>query len=93
MIFHCDNLGTVQAWQSLNSSSEGVLEIMRRMVDVAAENNFTFTLKHIDGLRSDIADSLSRFQIERFFHLAPEAQNSPILVPEMETIFTSLYPV
>lgn len=40
---------------------------------VAAESNFSFTVKHILGLKNDIAYSLLRFETQRFFNLAPHA--------------------
>ncbi|GAV06389.1 hypothetical protein RvY_16396 [Ramazzottius varieornatus] len=62
LVFHCDNLGAVFAWEKLGSSNSAVLDLMRRMTTIAAENNFTLTIKHISGVNNNIADALSRFQ-------------------------------
>ncbi len=83
LIFHCDNLGATQAWSSYNSKNRGVLELMRRMVTVAAKFNFTITIKHIPGLDNGIADALSRFQMTKFHRLVPNAACSPVPIPDI----------
>lgn len=66
IVINCDNHGAIFAWASLNSKCVGVLEIMRRMIVIAAKINFTFAIKHISGAKNDVADALSRFEMERF---------------------------
>ena len=38
--------------------------------------------RHIEGKKNDIADSLSRFQMDRFCSLAPDADPAPCPVPQ-----------
>lgn len=83
IIFHCDNNGAVQAWSAQNSSSPTVLDLMRKIVAAAAENNFVFSIKYIYGLDNSVADALSRSQMERFKRLAPEAKLEPEKVPNI----------
>ena len=44
-------------------------------------NNFTISATQILGLDNAIADSLSRFQVDRFWALAPTASLTPCVVP------------
>ena len=81
ILFHCDNLGTCQAWQNLRSISSPVLALMRRIVCVAAEKNFVLNVVHIPGLRNTTADSMSRFQMSRFRALDPQANIEGHLIP------------
>lgn len=90
IIVHCDNLDAVQAWASLASKSKGVLELTRDVVPVAANNNFTFTINQIKGLRNDTADSLSRFPMERIHSLAPYACNTAVGTQDVAHLLRSL---
>ena len=81
-MFHCDE-GATQAWGKLGSSNATVLDLMRRILTVAACGNFNVTLKHITGIDNCIADALSRFQEQRFRALAPLASPCPISHPEI----------
>ena len=81
--FHCDNEGATFAWENYRSSNPVVLDLMRRMVAVAAEHNFTLTLKHIRGVNNSTADALSRFQMQRFRSLAPSSAPQPCLYPDI----------
>lgn len=64
---------------------------MRKMIGIAAENDFTLTLQLIAGLDNSIADSLSRFQEKRFRQLAPNArllpEKLPDLLPQLQLAF------
>jgi len=45
-------------------------------------NSIQFKAIHIESSRNDIADALSRFQMNRFRSLAPEADSLPSKIPE-----------
>ena len=81
--FHCDNLGVVQAWHRHGSSNRAILAIMRRLVAVAARFNFAVNIRHVPGSRNEIADALSRLQIQRFRQLCPDAAANPTPVPQV----------
>ena len=42
-----------------------------KLVLVCLQNNILCRAKHIAGCRNTLADSLSRFQIQKFFQLPP----------------------
>ena len=48
----------------------------------AALNDFCVSLKHINGHANMAADALSRFQMERFRRLMPNADQQPTVIPE-----------
>ena len=50
-------------------------------VKLPLQYNFTFTATHIPGLDNSIADSLSRFQMDRFRTLAPSASPTASTIP------------
>ena len=60
-------------------------DCVRAVTILTLEHNFAFTARHIPGLDNSIADSLSRFQMDRFRHLAPNASPSPCVIPPLAT--------
>ena len=81
IIFCCDNEATVYIINKGRSPCKTIMRLMRRLVIVAASNNFSFTAKHIPGSPNNIADALSRFQFQKFRSLAPSAVNQPCPLP------------
>jgi hypothetical protein len=81
VLFHCDNMATVHILNKGRSKSPAIMKLMRRLVIVAATNNFMFQAAHIPGALNIIADSLSRFQMDRFREAAPESRAEPCQIP------------
>ena len=52
------------------------MDLVRAVTFQTLRYNFTFTAIHIPSLDNSIADSLSRFQMDRFRTLAPTASPS-----------------
>ena len=80
--FFCDNATVVACLTSGSSHCPHVMHLMRNLSLIAASQNFNFSAQHIAGVHNAIADSLSRFQIEEFFRLAPHANPQPTLFPQ-----------
>ena len=57
------------------------MDLVRYLTLLTLGSNFCIRAEHIEGKRNDIADSLSRFQMDRFRELAPYAIRDPCLVP------------
>lgn len=77
IIFHCDNMATVEIINKGRSKIKCIMQLMRRMTWCAAIGNFTVKAEHIPGIHNSIADALSRFQMAKFRLLAPEAAPRP----------------
>ena len=77
----CDNLPAVAIINSKRSKSPRVMDLVGAITILTLVHNFTFTAKHIPGLDNSIADSLSRFQMDRFHLLALNASPTPCTIP------------
>ncbi|XP_040294444.1 uncharacterized protein LOC121005739 [Bufo bufo] len=80
--FHCDNLGVVQAINSVTASSPPVICLLQQLVLRCLSLNAWVFAVHVPGSSNCIADALSRFQWERFRQLAPEASQVGLVCPE-----------
>ena len=79
--FFCDNEAVVRVVNSRRSKCPKIMELVRVLTLTTMQHNFYFFAKHIPGVRNEIADSLSRFQVERFRDLAPWADAQPQQIP------------
>ena len=77
LLFHCDNNVVVCIWISGCSHSPDLMDLVRTLFFVAANNNFHVVIRHISGIGNSIADALSRLQLSRFRALAPHADPYP----------------
>ena len=77
----CDNKSVVASINSKHSKSPRVMDLIRAITLETLKYNFTFTATHIPGLDNSIADSLSRFQMDRFRTLAPSASPTASTIP------------
>ena len=77
----CDNKSVVASINSKHSKSPRVMDLIRAITLQTLKYNFAFTAIHIPGLDNSIADSLSRFQMDRFRTLAPSASPTASTIP------------
>lgn len=77
ILFHCDNQATVDIIRKGRSKVKSIMKLMRTLTFHAACNHYIIHAVHIDGVKNTIADSLSRYQMQRFRTLAPEADLMP----------------
>jgi hypothetical protein len=82
ILFKCDNAAVVFAINKGRSHSAAMMQLMRRLVLIAADCNFAFAAQHLPGITNNIADALSRLQLQRFRALAPNAQTEPTPLPQ-----------
>ena len=59
------------------------MDLVQHLTLLTLEHDFYLKTVHIEGKKNEIADSLSRFQIERFWSLAPHAQQALCPVPSI----------
>ena len=57
------------------------MELVRKLVLLSMEHNFVVRAHHVPGVSNEIADALSRFQMQRFWALAPDADQIPCTIP------------
>ncbi|XP_053098810.1 uncharacterized protein LOC128322103 isoform X1 [Hemicordylus capensis] len=81
VLFWCDNLAVVQIVNTQTSQSPRVMGLVRALVLQCLRANILFRSRHVLGIRNDIADALSRFQLNRFRELAPEDALLPESMP------------
>ena len=82
ILFYCDNETVVKILNAgCCKSSKMIMKVVRKIFYVCARHNISLRAEHIPGLCNDIADALSRLQVERFRHLHPTASDAPTPVP------------
>ena len=86
LVFHCDNGAVVWAWQKGSCRNRTAMKFIRCILGKAAHHNFILYIQHIAGVKNDIADALSRFQMDRFHKLAPSAATHPTQLPPIEEL-------
>ena len=82
VLFHCDNMAVVSIVNKQSTRDRASMHLVRLLVEVCLCHNIVFKAQHIPGLNNEIADSLSRFQFDRFRKLAPHADKEGTPVPE-----------
>lgn len=86
ILFYCDNLATVHIIAKGRSKNVTIMKLMRKLTMCAAYNNFAVYSQHVEGRKNEIADSLSRFQMDRFRQLAPYAEQKATPCPPLAEI-------
>ena len=81
ILFHCDNSAVVSIINTKRSKSERVMSLVRKLTLLTLQYSFYFKAVHVPGAMNEVADSLSRFQGDRFRRLAPGADHQPRPVP------------
>ena len=81
VIFFCDNDSVVHIVNSKRSHIPRVMDLVRHLTLITLKHNIYIHMQHVEGKKNEIADSLSRFQMERFRTLAPFAALDPCPVP------------
>ena len=74
---HCDKQAAVDIWKKGSTVCSQVMALVRMLYFCAAQHNIHIIVTHIDGTNNCIADALSRFQVQCFHRLDPEAANNP----------------
>ena len=79
--FWCDNKSVVAIINSGHSKAPRVMDLVRFLVLISMKHNFLVRARHVPGVSNAIADALSRFQVQRFRELAPQADQTPCTIP------------
>ena len=81
VLFHSDNEAVVHMLNSRTSRTPSLMRLLSSLLLSAAHYSSSFSLRHVPGVNNLIADALSRFHWQEFWHLAPEAQPIPTPIP------------
>ena len=61
-----DNEALVHVINKCSCRDKFLMSFVRRLVLVCLQSNILFRARHVPGIKNDLADSLSRLQIQRF---------------------------
>ena len=86
VLFNCDNTATVQIINKGRSKVNIIMKLMRKLTWCSAISNFTIHAKHVPGCFNSTADAISRFQMNKFRKLAPNADLHPVSSPPLEQL-------
>ena len=73
IMLHCDNQCIVEVVRSGTCKNPQIMDLVRLLFFISATYRFEVSSCYVSTTTNDIADSLSRLQFARFFHLAPQA--------------------
>lgn len=90
--FWSDNQSVVAVINKQSSNCKIIMRLIRHFVVLCLRWNIWFKAMYVPGHTNEIADSLSRFQMTRFRHLAPNAeqQGTPIPTPLWSSLVGSM---
>ena len=77
VIMHTDNLSITRIWMSGTTSREDLMQLVRALFFFGAKMNINIMVQHVLGHSNALADSLSRFDLQRFRRLHPHADIGP----------------
>ncbi|XP_060070454.1 uncharacterized protein LOC132550409 [Ylistrum balloti] len=89
ILFHCDNVATVDIISKVRSKVSSIMCLMRKLTYYSAMHNFVIHAVHIPGKQNNIADAISRFQMCKFRQLAPQADVLPVPCLPMASLMMS----
>jgi len=81
ILIWCDNQSVVAIINSKHTKSPQTMDLVCSITLLTLTNSFTISTTYIPGLDNAIADSLSHFQMDRFWALAPTASLTPCVIP------------
>ena len=91
IIFRTDNIALVSIINKRSSKDKQIMKLIRPLVLLTMRHHIQFKAFHIEGAQNQIADALSRFQVQRFRSLAPAADLLPATIPgEFLTVISNL---
>ena len=81
VLFQCDNSSVVAAVKKGAAKETNVMHPLRCLWFFTAYYDISLLCEHIPGITNNLADHLSRGNLQSFFHQNPHASPTPISVP------------
>ena len=85
ILFHCNNKSVVDIWDKGSTRAAHTMALVRLLYFCAVHHQLNVCVVHVPGVCNDIADALSHFQMDRFWKLAPTANQRPDSTPAWPT--------
>ena len=85
VLFRSDNEAVVAIPSARTLECSVLVHLLRDLLLSAARWGFTFSAAHLPGVDNKGADAVSRFRLQGFRRLAPEAQAAPCTVPQFNS--------
>lgn len=82
IMLYTDNAALCSIINKRTSRDKPIMKLIRPLVLLTMSHNVQFKAFFIESVNNGIADSLSRFQMQRFRRLAPTADQIPLPIPE-----------
>ena len=82
MLSRSDNEAVVANPSARTSECSLLMHRLRDLLLSAARSGFSFSAAHVSGVDNKVADAVSRFRLQGFRRLAPEAQAAACTVPK-----------
>ena len=82
LVLNCDNQAVVNIINKQSTRSPLSMQLLRLLVLACLQNNLVCKARHLPGVQNNIADALSRGQMQRFRILAPSADTHPTVIPD-----------
>ena len=73
LLFHYNNASVVHIMARASSCSKSMMALVHTLTLLAIRYNVHIKVQHIAGLHNEVADALSRFNMDRFWWLCPDA--------------------
>ena len=82
IVFYTDNAAVAEIVNKKSSKCKDIMILVRHLVLTSLKHHFHFRAQYIAGQLNNVADSLSRFQNQRFRALCPNADPDQTPIPE-----------
>ena len=79
VLFCSDNDAVVHILNTRTSRVPCLIGLLHSLLFSTAHHRFFFSSQHVRGVKNQLADALSRFNWQEFWHLAPDAQPPKLL--------------
>ena len=78
LLFHCNDASVVHIMAKASSHSKTMMVLVHSFTLLMMQHNVHVKIQHIAGVKNDVADGLSHFEMDRFHQLCPQAVPEPL---------------
>ena len=78
LLLHCNNALVAHMMAKASTCSKTMMALVQTFTLISMQHNIHVHIQHIAGVNNEIADTLSRFEMERFHQLCLHAEAEPL---------------